>query len=360
MIIVDAHQDIAFNAFAYGRDYRDSVAGTRAREGVRERNNATVGLPDALAAGVGVVFGTLFVLPHTDKRISSTYLYHTQDEAHAQAREQLAFYRQLACADRRVQIIETRSNLAALQESWNSGAPQQGIVVLMENADPVRTLDEVAEWYDLGVRLIGPAWTANRYTGGTGTPGPLTADGRALLREMERVGMVLDVSHMAEEAFWQAMDMFGGTVVATHANCRVFVPGERSDRQLSDAMIKALVERDAVIGVVLYNRFLDGGWTLERGKEALGLDTVVRHIDHICQIAGDARHAGIGSDFDGGFGREAIPRELDSVADLPRLTEALHHAGFAASDVEQIMGENWLWLLERTLPECVGDTMTRN
>ncbi len=351
MIIVDAHQDIAFNAFAHGRDYRDSVAATRAREGVRARDNATVSLPDSLSAGVGVVFGTLFVLPHTSKHISDTYLYRTQDEAHAQAREQLAFYRQLAQEDRRVCVIETQADLAAVRGSWSGSAAQQGIVVLMENADPVRTLDEVAEWYDLGVRLIGPAWTANRYTGGTGTPGPLTADGQALLHEMERVGMVLDVSHMAEEAFWQALDVFGGTVVATHANCRTFVQGERSDRQLSDAMIKALIERDAVIGAVLYNRFLDGSWTPERGKEALGLDTVVRHIDHICQIAGDARHVGIGSDFDGGFGREAIPRELDSVADLPQLAGALTNAGFAASDIEGVMGGNWLRLLERALPE---------
>lgn len=350
MIIVDAHQDIAFNAFAHGRDYRAPVAATRAREGARERDTATVGLPDALAAGVGVVFGTLFVLPHTGNHISNTYLYHTQDEAHAQAREQLAFYRQLARDDGRVRVIETRADLAAVRDSWRGGAAQQGIVVLMENADPVRSIEEVAEWYDAGVRLIGPAWTANRYTGGTGTPGPLTADGRALLREMERVGMVLDVSHMAEEAFWQALDLFGGTIVATHANCRALVTGERSDRQLSDAMIRALIERDAVIGAVLYNRFLDGSWTLERGKDALGLDMVVRHVDHICQIAGDARHVGIGSDFDGGFGREAIPRELDSVADLPRLAEALRHAGFAASDVAGIMGENWLRLLARALP----------
>ncbi|HEU5013081.1 MAG TPA: membrane dipeptidase [Roseiflexaceae bacterium] len=350
MIIVDAHQDIAFNAFAYGRDYRASVAATRAREGTREQDTATVGLPDALAAGVGLVFGTLFVLPHTGKHISNTYLYRTPDEAHVQAREQLGFYRRLAEEDRRVRVIETQADLAAVRNSWSGSAPQQGIVVLMENADPVRTLEEVAEWYDLGVRLIGPAWTANRYTGGTGTPGPLTTDGRALLREMERVGMVLDVSHMAEEAFWQALDVFGGTIVATHANCRAFVPGERSDRQLSDAMIKALIERDAVIGAVLYNRFLDGSWTPERGKEALGLDTVVRHIDHICQIAGDTRHVGIGSDFDGGFGREAIPRELDSVADLPQLAGALRDAGYATHDIEGVMGGNWLRLLERALP----------
>jgi membrane dipeptidase len=129
------------------------------------------------------------------------------------------------------------------------------------------------------------------------------------------------------------------------------VPGPRADRHLSDAMIKALLERDGVIGIVLYNRFLDSAWAPAQGKAAVGLDVVLRHVDHICQLAGDARHVAIGSDFDGGFGSEAIPRELDTVADLPRIGAALRGAGFAEADVAAVLGGNWLRKLGELLPE---------
>jgi membrane dipeptidase len=220
----------------------------------------------------------------------------------------------------------------------------------MEGADPIRRPDVGAEWYRAGVRIVGPAWSATRYSGGTNAPGPLTQEGRALMREMGDAGLALDVSHMAEQSFWEALELFDGTVIASHSNCRALVPGPREDRHLSDAMIQALIDRDAVIGLVLYNRFLISGWTLEQGKSAVGLDVVVRHVDHICQIAGDARHVAIGSDFDGGFGSEGIPRELDSIADMPRIGDALRSAGFGEADVAAVLGGNWLRKLDQILP----------
>lgn len=350
MLIVDAHEDIAFNAVALRRDYLEPVAVTRAREGASPADIATAALPDALEGGVGVVFGTIFVMPAGVENLPDAVVYRTAEEAYAQGHEQLAIYRRLA-EDPRVSMVGTRADLAAVLAAWEAGTPRLGIVPLMEGADPIRAPGEVAEWQAAGIRLVGPAWRATRYCGGTGMPGPLTGDGRALVRELGRAGLALDTSHMAEESFWEALDLFEGQVLASHSNCRALVGGQYPERHLSDAMIKALIERDGVIGVVLFNRFLDGSWTRERGKAAVGLEAVVRHIDHICQIAGDARHVAIGSDFDGGFGSEAVPREIDTIADLPRLAGALRGAGFAEDDVAAVMGGNWLRKLEEVLPK---------
>jgi membrane dipeptidase len=348
MIIVDAHQDIAFNATATGRDYLRPVAATRELEGSRTEDIATLGLADALAAGVGIVFGTLFVAPAGSMRNGEPE-YHTAEEAHAQAEQQLAVYQNMA-RHPQVTLIENRAHLSGVLDAWEQGTPHLGIVVLMEGADPIRTPAEAADWAAAGVRLVGPAWGPTRYSGGTGAPGPLTPEGRQLMRELDRSRLALDISHIAEASFWDALELFDGPVIASHSNCRALVPGEREDRHLSDAMIKALIERDGVIGMVLYNRFLDSSWTCARGKAGVGLDTVLRHIDHVCQLAGNARHVAIGSDFDGGFGSEAIPHELDSIADLPRLAEALARVGFSDDDVAAVMGRNWLRKLEQILP----------
>jgi membrane dipeptidase len=217
----------------------------------------------------------------------------------------------------------------------------------MEGADPISKPTELYEWFNGGLRIVGLAWHGTRYAGGTGAPGPLTPLGRALLDEMARLGVILDVSHLAEESFHQALDRFSGTVIASHSNCRVYTP---TDRHLSDAMIQAIAARDGVIGTVLANPFLDPNARADRSLRVT-LDAVVRHTDHICQLTGSAAHCAIGSDFDGGFGVESTPVELDSVADLGRIGDALSHAGYTAADVAAIMGDNWLRLLRRALPD---------
>jgi membrane dipeptidase len=306
-------------------------------------------LPDALAAGVAVVFGTIFVMPAGGEKLPEHLVYRTAEEAYALGQEQLAVYRRLA-GHPQVSIVGTRGDLSGVLSSWDTGTPRLGIVLLIEGADSIREPGEVAAWQAEGVRLVGPAWRATRYCGGTGAPGPLTAEGRALMREMSRAGLALDMSHMADASFWEALDLFDGPVIASHSNCRALLPGPHADRHLSDTMIKALIERDAVIGVVLFNGFLDSTWTRGQDRAEVGLDVVVRHVDHICQLAGDARHVAIGSDFDGGFGREGIPREFDSIADLPLLADALRGAGFAEQDVAAVMGGNWLRKLKTILP----------
>ncbi|KAB8140453.1 peptidase M19 [Chloroflexia bacterium SDU3-3] len=347
-MIIDAHLDIAYNALNFGRDYTLSAAETRRREGPRDLDIATVGLPDALKAGLGLVFGTLFVSPAADA-LHSPIVYHTPEEAHQQALDQLAYYHGLS-ARHDVVMVERQADMAALLAARARGQQLQGVVVLMEGADPVLAPSQAAEWQARGVRIIGPAWKATRYCGGTGQPGPLTPLGRELMGELRAAGLTLDVSHMAEQSFWDAMGLFDGPVIASHSNCRALVPNSRADRHLSDEMIRELVGRGAVIGTVLYNRFLVEGWTQEQGKRAVGLDAVVAHIDHVCQIAGDALHVGIGSDSDGGFGTEATPREIDTIADLPKIGEALLARGYSQADVDAVMGGNWQRKLGEILP----------
>jgi membrane dipeptidase len=352
VIVVDAHQDIAFNALGYRRDYRVSALEHRRREvGV---DAATIGLPDALAGGVAVVFATLFVEPPAGLDASPPYAdftYRDPGEAAAKALAQVAFYQGLAQEDPRLRLVSTVDSLQGVLDTWAAGADGagrlQGLVLLMEGADPVREPRELEDWVARGVRIVGPAWRRTRYSGGTGAPGPLTPLGVSLLEEMARLGVVLDLSHMAEEAFLQAVESYPGVVIASHSNPRRF---QDTDRQLADDMILRLAARDGVMGIVLYNRFLSDGWMRSDGKAAVTLQTVADAVDHVCQLTGSAAHVGIGSDFDGGFGAESIPQGLDTVADLPRIGAALRTRGYTKEDVAAVMGGNMLRKLREALP----------
>jgi membrane dipeptidase len=216
----------------------------------------------------------------------------------------------------------------------------------MEGADPIVTPAQVPEWYRAGVRIVGTSWGQTRYAGGTRAPGGLTPDGRELLPEMEHAGLILDTSHMAEQSFFEALEIYHGAVIASHSNCRAFV---NTDRQLSDGMIRSLVERDGVIGSVIYNRFVKADWDTSALKDAVSLTDVMEHMLHICDIAGDANHIGIGTDFDGGFGRESSPREIDTIADLQKLGDVLA-ARFSDEEITGILGGNWIRILRRALP----------
>lgn len=344
-IIVDAHQDLAWNKFALARDFFESVAQKRVREGIvpaHGEGSALVGFPELLAGNVRIIFGTLFVAPHDPKNRSWGKMYQTAREAHDQAMDQMGYYALLA-ADPRVALITTRDDLERVLRAEK----KIGLVVLMEGADPILAPEQTQEWFDAGVRIVGPAWGQTRYAGGTHAPGGLTALGRALMPELERLGLILDVSHLAEQSFWDALDRFHGTVIASHSNCREFLP---TDRHLSDEMIRALVARDGVIGMVFYNGFIKAGWDKTARKETLTLADLVRHAQRICDFAGDALHVGIGTDFDGGFGMESTPHEIDSVADLHKLGDALSAAAFGDADIANILGGNWIRVLRRALP----------
>ena len=349
LMIVDSHQDIAWNKFALNRDFLESVTEKRAREGVNPAHGegqAMLGFPELIAGNVRNVFATLYVSKAYPGRTGWGKTYTTPQEAHDQAMEQVAYYSLLAM-DPRVSLITTRADLERVLASTE---PQVGFVILMEGADPIVTPEQTQEWFDAGVRLIGPAWSQTRYSGGTRAPGPLTDLGRALMPQLERAGIILDASHMAEQSFWDAMELYHGAVVASHSNCRVFV-GADADRHLTDDMIRAIIKRDGVIGSVLYGGFLKAGWDKSAKKENLTLADVVRHMKHICDLAGDTTHIAIGSDFDGGFGVESVPHELDTVADLQRIGDALSAASFSDADIANALGGNWLRVLRRGLPE---------
>ena len=256
--------------------------------------------------------------------------------------QQLNYYEDLA-SQGHVRLILTQSDLRSVFEDQK----RVGVVLLMEGADPILSPENVHDWYALGLRILAPSWRATRYAGGTHMPGPLTDAGRQLIGQLEKSRLILDVSHMSDESFFEALTLFTGRVIASHSNCRALVP---TDRQLSDEMIHALISRGSVIGAVFNNPFLLKDWETGMVKSQVTLNHVVQHIRHICTIAGDALHVAVGSDLDGGFGVENTPMEIDTVADLGKLASALSNDGFSEEDVEAIMHRNWLRTLEEALP----------
>jgi membrane dipeptidase len=350
MFIVDAHLDLAFNALDYGRELRQDLNKLRDSESEKMKvGRATVTFPELRKAGVGLVFGTLFVNPATSPHgsLGGKTVYRDSAEAHSLAMAQLDYYHRLADEEESVQLIGNLKDLEDIVASYEPGnTPQMGIVPLMEGADPIRRPEEVEYWYERGLRMIGLAWDNTRYAAGAWRSGNagLTREGMQLLEVMSDFSFVLDLTHMSEQACYQALDHYQGPAVATHSNARVLVPGER---QLSDTQIRLIGERDGVIGIVLSNAFLSRHYQRGDPKDQVTLQHVVAHIDHVCQILGDASHVGIGSDLDGGFGADDIPAEMDSIADLPLIATRLRDNGYEEEDVENIMGGNWLQLLRK-------------
>jgi len=347
-LIVDAHEDIAFNVLALGRDVRRSALETRRLEqgtDVPGRNGTCmVGLPEWIAGRVAIVFGTIYVSPARRGMSSSRQVYTNAAEAHALGQEQLDLYHRLADDEKQIALIGTNADLDGVLSSWGDDHPVVGIVPLMEGADPIREPGEAELWFERGVRLVGLSWkSGTRFAGGDATHDALSDAGRELLEVMADLGMTLDVSHLSEPAFYEAVGRFEGTVVATHANPRAIVPGAR---QLSDEMVRRLGDRDGVIGIVPANSFLRPDWQTTQAT----LSDLVAAIDHVCQVIGDAAHVGLGSDFDGGFGAGDTPPALDTVADLQRIGPALGEAGYQEEDIEAILSGNWLRVLRAALP----------
>lgn len=350
MFIVDAHLDIAYNALQKGRDPRRTLAQLRAAEAPEyKRGIPTVSLSSMRQAGVGLAFATIFNSPANDPfpdGSADDERYATAEEAHRLGAAQIDFYRRLVDEDESLRLVTDLAGLDEVVQSHEQGErPLLGLVLLMEGADCIREPAEAEWWHERGVRIIGPAWDDTRYCAGAWRDSKqgLSKDGYALLDVMGGLGMILDLTHMSEIATFQSLDAYPGTVVATHANARAIVPTER---QLSDRQIRLIGERDGVVGAVLANFFLQPGYVRGR-KESVPVSQVAAHIDHVCQVIGDARHAGIGSDLDGGFGMRDIPDPMDSIADLPLIAGALRERGYGEEDVAGIMGGNWLALLRR-------------
>ncbi|MBA3470525.1 MAG: membrane dipeptidase [Herpetosiphonaceae bacterium] len=351
MLLIDAHLDLAYNAINLGRDLVATVTEGRLRAietSAEWRDHAgtlTTTWPEIRTHAPAVVCGTIFILPEAASTSLEGAAYATPEEAREQAWAQVEWYGQMAAAGH-CRLITSQAQLEAVcAEAPPYGPP--GLVLLMEGADGLLAPDELGRWHAAGLRWLGPAWQGTRYCGGTMVPGPLTALGIELIGEMDRLAVALDVSHLAEESFWQALALFRGPVAASHANCRALLGPDQAQRFLSDAMIQAIVERDGVIGLALYNKMLVNPW--DERKESVALADLVRHIEHVCALAGSTRHVAIGSDLDGGFGLEAIPAELNTWGDLAKIGDALQDAGWQPADIANVLGANWRRWLGRAL-----------
>ncbi|NQT17931.1 MAG: membrane dipeptidase [Planctomycetes bacterium] len=359
-LIVDTHLDLAWNALGWDRDLTRPLAEINQREAGMVgpvRAAATTSLPEMRRAGVAVCLATVMARvkpevrpPEGQKRTSIDYPNHAI--ACAVAQGQLAYYRLLE-QQGQLCFLRTSDELDAHWRQWQERPDDPaelpiGIILAMEGADPIVAPAQAEAWFADGLRSASLAhYGQGRYAMGTGGSGPVTADGVELLREFERLGVILDVTHLAEPGFSQALDLFAGPVMASHNNCRALVPG---DRQFSDEQIRRLIEREAVIGVALDAWMLHPGWEIGKtSPEVVGLDAVADHVDHICQLAGNCLHAGIGSDLDGGYGTEQTPRDLKTIADLQKLADLLAARGYPDDHVDALFHGNWLHFFRRHL-----------
>ena len=368
MLIVDSHQDLAWNMLTFGRDYTKSALQIRGEEQgtlhALYNDDTLLGWPEYQRGQVALIFGTLFAAPQRfctgdwDRLCYADTL-----QANRMYREQLDVYERLADENpEKFQLVRSKAGLEKLLKVWerppasgeNASLSQAGrpvgLVLSMEGADAVRDPGELEEWWERGVRLIGPAWCGTRFCGGTREPGPLTAEGYELLGRMGELGFSLDLAHMDEKAALQALDFYPGQIIASHGNALRLLNGSESNRHLTDRVIHGILERDGTIGLVPFNAFLKAGWKRGDRRDDVQLDPWVSQIDYICQMAGDARHAGIGSDFDGGFGLQSVPIGIDTIADLQILGSLLSEKGYAAEDIAAILGGNWISRLREILP----------
>lgn len=352
MLLFDCHLDLSMNALEWNRDLTRGVAEIRAREQGRtdkvDRARGTVALPEMRRGGIGLCVATQiarYVGPG-----NPLPGWHSPEIAWAQTQGQLAWYR--AMEERgELTAITDLAGLRAHVALWQGSPPPDapiGYILSLEGADSILSPAHLQRAYAQGLRAVGPAhYGAGRYSPGTHATGSFTPLGRELLREMDRLGMILDATHLTDEAFWEALDTYQGPIWASHSNCRALVPDQR---QFDDAQLRALIARGAVIGGALDAWMMVPGWIRGRTtpeESGVVLAHLVDHWDHICQLAGNARHIGIGTDLDGGFGREQSPGDLDTIADLGRLPAMLAARGYPADDVARVMHGNWLDFLER-------------
>jgi len=353
MFIVDAHLDLSMNAMEWNRDLRLSIDEIRRKEtGMTDkpdRGNSTVCLPELRKGNIGLVVATQiarYVGPG-----NPLPGWNSPEQAWAQAQAQFAWYKAMEEQGEMVQIKNLRQ-LNIHSDIWNDGDPNEhkpvGYILSLEGADSLITVKHLERAYEYGLRAVGPAhYGPGRYANGTNAKGEMGQEGLALLKKMEELNIILDATHLCDDAFWQAMDHFHGHVWASHNMCRSIV---NHNRQFSDEMIKVLIERGAVIGAAFDAWMIVPGW--EKGKSQpkelnCNIEKIIDHIDHICQLAGNALHIGIGSDLDGAFGKEQCPYDIETIADLQTIPSLLKKRGYADSDVENIMHKNWINFLRK-------------
>ncbi|MFL5774494.1 MAG: dipeptidase [Flavisolibacter sp.] len=354
MFIMDAHVDLAMNAMEWNRDLRKPAKDINVREqhmtDKPDRGKATVSLPDLRKGRIGLVVATQ-IARYVEKG-SILPGWHSPEQAWAQTQGQLSWYRTMEEENEMVQVHDLSSLEKHINLWKDSDVPDHskpvGYILSLEGADSLITLNHLETAFHYGLRAVGPAhYGKGRYAQGTDATGFMGKEGKALLREMERLNIILDATHLCDQSFREALDHFNGPIWASHSNVRMLVP---HNRQFDDIQITELISRGAVIGVALDAWMMVPGWI--RGKSTAkekncNLEVIISHIDHICELAGDSLHVGIGSDLDGAFGTEQCPYDLKTIADLPKLEKLLQARGYDLQDIENIFSKNWIRFLRK-------------
>jgi membrane dipeptidase len=353
MFTIDAHLDLSMNALEWNRDLRKPIGEINEREkGLTDkpdRGKGVVSLPELRKGDIGLVVATQ--IGRYVARDNPLPGWHSPEQAWAQTQGQVAWYKAMEDAGEMMQV----NNLESLEKHlkrWNDGSSNEskpiGYILSLEGADSIVTTAHLERAYNYGLRAVGPAhYGPGRYANGTDATGHLERPGYELLKEMERLNIILDATHLCDDAFWDALDSFKGHVWASHNNCRALV---NHNRQYSDEMIKELVNRGAVIGAALDAWMMVPNWVRgvsdPKGMNC-SLEVMLDHIDHICQLAGNALHVGMGTDLDGAFGREQCPYDLETIADLQKIPALLKKRGYTEDDIENMMHGNWLRFLRK-------------
>ncbi|MBL4883648.1 MAG: dipeptidase [Planctomycetaceae bacterium] len=366
-LLIDGHLDLAWNAASHDRDLTQSLADLNQAESAMTdtayRGKATITFPEMRSANLCLCLATLLARSGPEHKLKTQYLrtdldYSTRIGSFAAAHAQRACYT-LWEQQGHIRLIHTQADFDDHFSQWSSSNESDasaqtlplGVILSMEGADPITDPDQLPMWHQNGLRAIGPVhYGFGQYGAGTATDGPLTADGKKLLQNMQHLNMGLDVTHLCDRSMEEALDLYEGTVWASHHNCRSLVPG---DRQINDDQIKRVISKGGVIGAASDAWMLKAGWKI--GSTVAGelkIDSVVDHIDHVCQLAGNTDHSAIGTDLDGGFGTEQTPSDLKSYTDQQRLAGILSSRGYSDEDVEKIFNRNWLRVLRAVLPQA--------
>ncbi len=355
MFTIDAHLDLAMNAMEWNRDLRETVKHIRESEQEMnykpDRGLGTVSFPALRNGNIGLVVATQIARVETPGTGIKGWA--SPEQAWAQTQGQLEWYRAMEEVGELIQI-KNNKELESHIDLWNNEKTNEkkpiGYILSLEGADSIVNLDYLHRAHANGLRALGPAhYGPGRYANGTNSTGHLNEMGKALLKEMNQLNMILDVTHLCDDAFWDAMELYDGTIWASHHNCRSLVD---HNRQLSDDMVKALIQRNAVIGGALDAWMMVPNWVRGESTPLLmncDLEKLVDHMDHICQLAGNCDHIGIGTDLDGAYGKEQCPHDIDTIADINKLPDLLNKRGYAQDDIQQVMHGNWLRIFRNSI-----------
>ena len=352
MLIFDAHLDLSMNALEWNRDLRWTIEEIRKSEEAMndkpDRGKNTVSFEAMKRGNIGLCVATQ--IARYVKKDSPLPGWNSPQQAWAQTQGQLAWYREME-SEGYLKSIRSLQDLEIHLDTWNNSKPDAaiGYILSLEGADSIVTPDYLDKAWDQGLRAIGPAhYGPGTYAHGTDSIGGIGTKGKALLKKIEHLGLILDATHLCDQSFWETMKVYDGPVWASHNNCRTFV---NHNRQFSDEQIEELIQRKAVIGIALDAWMMVPDWI--RGVSTpkqmnVTLDIMVNNIDHICQLAGNSNHVGIGTDLDGAFGKEQCPDDLETIADLQILPQKLELKGYKTKDIENILSNNFINFLRRT------------